>query len=209
MFHIPSNRITKKPMIYPEFRLHSIIFAYRSIVVMLLMYFKVQSYWRAITVISTLILADLATLYTRTSSTTMRGMPFDERIPPLAKSAINFFYSVSQVLATLNMMDSDTIDKPFIILFPIQIAAFLMTCVRKGFLSANGWHVLYAASLGMNYVHAFYIRSSPTAVSYSANSLHEYCAICAFFCFARFYLKINKYILWLIISARYALSVAI
>ena len=30
--------------------------------------------------------------------------------------------------------------------FPVQIAAFLMTCVRKGIMTSKGWHIWYLLS---------------------------------------------------------------
>ena len=67
IFRISEKRIQSAPMIYPEFRLHSIIFAYRSLIVMLLMwasvYFEVPFllYLRGPVVLVTMVLADVVT----------------------------------------------------------------------------------------------------------------------------------------------------
>ena len=142
--------------------------------------------------LGTLISADVVSYFYKAKDTTMRDMPFSESTPKAMIPYINLFYSVSQILATMNMIYQPTLDKVFLVLFPIQIAAFLMTCVRKGVLSADGWHILYAASLGLNY-----IRPSQFQDIYDWIELVEYMAICALFCVLRFRYRINKYALWI------------
>ena len=67
IFKIPNNRINSAPMIYPEFRLHSIIFAYRSLIVMLLMWASkrwdtvLPLYSRGVVVMLTMVAADSVT----------------------------------------------------------------------------------------------------------------------------------------------------
>jgi hypothetical protein len=67
IFKIPNNRINSAPMIYPEFRLHSIIFAYRSLIVMLLMWSSKRwdtvfpLYFRGVVVLLTMAAADTVT----------------------------------------------------------------------------------------------------------------------------------------------------
>ena len=67
IFKISQTRIQSAPMIYPEFRLHSILFAYRSLIVMLLMWYAERYNWvfplylRGAVVLVTMILADLVT----------------------------------------------------------------------------------------------------------------------------------------------------
>lgn len=72
IFKIPNNRINSAPMIYPEFRLHSIIFAYRSLIVMLLMWSSrrwdtvLPLYFRGVVVLLTMAAADTVTNRYRT-----------------------------------------------------------------------------------------------------------------------------------------------
>ena len=67
IFKIPSNRINSAPMIYPEFRLHSVIFAYRSLIVMILMWAAKRYdtvyplYFRGVIVLLTMVAADAVT----------------------------------------------------------------------------------------------------------------------------------------------------
>lgn len=193
MFKIPSNRVKKQPMIYPEFRLHSILFALRSLLVML---FHNYSLVRSYIVIGTLVGADIVTHFLK-KDTTMRGMPFSDKVPSWFRNNLNTFYSVSQVMATMNTMKSDNIDSSFMILFPIQIAAFLMTCVRKGLIGADGWHILYTISLLLNYFHGLYCYNGDLW------GMVKYCFIVFTFCLLRFKFNINKYILWFTVVCLY------
>jgi hypothetical protein len=119
-------------------------------------------------------------------------MPYSSYVSGSMKNIINRFYSVSQILATMNMLFSETIDKPFMILFAIQIAAFLMTLVRKSILSGDGWHILYASSLLLNFVYSYYTHENQEIVLYWR--------VAALFCIMRFEFKINKYALWLLVA---------
>mgnify|MGYP006174615321 CR=1 FL=1 len=98
----------------------------------------------------TMVLADLITRSFKEQGTTMRGMPFPEYVPENIRDALNAYYSISQLCATAQVMFSYRLDEAFLVLFPIQIAAFLMTCVRKSIISAGAWHFYYALALGLN-----------------------------------------------------------
>jgi len=202
LFHIPRNRVRKLPMIWPEFRLHSIIFAYRSLLAMLCFwldgYFQTRlfSYVRGGLVVTTLVSADIVTAYykkidqLKPGETTMRSMPFPEQTPAAVIRATNFYYSFSQVLATLNILFAMNMNRAFAALFPIQLAAFLMTLVRKSILTAGEWHVAYGAALGINYVYA------AVAPDEGSIPLAAYWCIAAAFVVLRFRYNMNKYLLW-------------
>jgi hypothetical protein len=192
IFHVPANRISKRPLIYREFRAHSILFALRSVAVLALMrLFPGVSWLRVAAVIATIVGADVATALYKPDNTTMRGMPYPDGTPDLVKYTMNKFYSVSQVLATMNTLFTTNPDVPVLVMFPIQLAALLMTLVRKGYLGVFGWHVLYSAALLTNYVHA--------VMFCSATGSWNYIRLATMFCILRFDLNINKYVLWLAI----------
>lgn len=191
IFHIPRNRVAKRPMIYPEFRAHSIVFAYRSLLVMLVMVWCQQQYAKTLRVaiaMGTFIAADAVSWRFRAQDTTMRDMPFPDWISEAWRRKINLFYSVSQVFASLIAVYATNIDQVFLMLFPIQIAAFLMTLVRKGLLSAGGWHLMYALSLGLNYVHGVSLGKHDAPM--------PFLTLVTIFCVLRFRLRMNKYALW-------------
>lgn len=188
IFYLTSFRSASAPMIWPEFRAHSILFASRSLTAMSLTLSGFSSpLTRYINVIGTIALADLATKYYQATNTTMRDMPFPDWVSKQARDRLNLYYSVSQVLATSGLLVSPSMERAFFILFPIQIAAFLMTLVRKRMLSPMGWHVLYAVSLGLNYIHGALAQDSLPTLFYIASLL---------FCILRFRYRVNKYVLW-------------
>lgn len=188
-FHVPSNRVSKRPMIYREFRAHSILFAIRSILIMVSMRVSPSTVWpRIVIVLGTIVGADVTSMLYKPDNTTMRGMPYPNGTSDFMKNIMNRFYSVSQVLATMNMLFTINPDVPFLAMFPIQLAALLMTLVRKGYMEAFGWHALYSAALSLNYLHA----TMTTTVFESWN----YVRIAIMFCILRFELSFNKYILW-------------
>lgn len=208
IFHLPNNRIRKAPMIWPEFRVHSILFAYRSLICMLLYWANIRifphtltdhTYWlRCATLIGTLVAADYATTHFKAlergdAGTTMRSMPFPDSVTQKQRDMINMYYSVCQVFATLNIIASPGMERPFGILFPIQIAAFLMTLVRKSVISAGEWHIGYASALGINFVHAIF--ESPEH-HHQTIPAPLYLATIVSFCTLRFRCRVNKYALW-------------
>jgi hypothetical protein len=98
---------------------------------------------------------------------------------------------VSQVLATGILLFTPSMERALFILFPIQIAAFLMTLVRKQIISPLSWHVLYAGALGLNYLHGGLARDSLPFMFY----------VCSLaFCVLRFRYRWNKYFLWTLIG---------
>jgi len=159
IFHIPSTRNKGAPMIYPEYRLHSILFVLRSVFCYFLTYFGFHIGYKFAVCYLTMLLADMATaihqpLDTQSQlNTTMRNMPFDRRIGEEEQKQIILMQSSQQIGATLYMFGN--LDSCFSPMFAIQIAAFLMTLVRKNIIDSNMWHIVYNISLWMN-VLCFY-----------------------------------------------------
>jgi hypothetical protein len=200
IFYIPSVRSITLPMIWPEFRAHSIIFAYRSLFAMILLELSLSDpTTRFVTIIGTLLLADGATKYFKMENvTTMRDMPFPDWVSQVARTRLNYYYSVSQVLATMTILYSSSSERAFMILFPIQIAAFLMTLVRKKMITPLQWHIYYAFSLFMNYIHGALIQTETLPVLFYISSV--------VFCLLRFGFRINKYVLWISLGTLYLVN---
>lgn len=195
VFRIPNNRVKGAPMIWPEFRLHSIAFALRSIAAILvnsgLGNSNVARTLRGMVIIATFGSADWASQVHATNSTTMRDMPFPKWVGQRSKAAWNLFYSVSQVLATMNILTDEGTVLAFFTLVPIQLAAFLMTCVRKGLIRGGHWHAAYTAALLLNYV---YCSTNDTVID--SNLRLWYWALAATVVALRFGLRCDKYVLW-------------
>lgn len=201
IFKIPENRVRGKPMIWPEFRLHSILFAWRSILPMIYIWFSshftqfapYRQPFCAFCIILTMILADYTSSYFKKrgllqpENTTMRMMPFPDQTSQTVIAVTNFYYSLCQVLATLIVLYATDYPRLLMVAFPIQLAAFLMTLVRKSIISGGTWHILYAISLGLNYVHA---------ITDDLSLPIDFWLFAILFCFFRFVLNSNKYLLW-------------
>lgn len=195
IFKIPRNRVRKAPMIWPEFRAHSVAFACRSLLAMVIALIVPHQYLgiaNSINIIMTMLAADQITRYYASDrqETTMRDMPYPENWSITTQNAFTKYYAFSQVCATTYILFSKDPQFPFVILFPIQIAAFLMTCVRKGIIGPLGWHIGYAAALGLNYVYGYW-EPEPAIGSRLLRWV-----IIMLFCLLRFKYRINKYILW-------------
>lgn len=187
IFHIPKNRVKGKPMIFPEFRLHSILFAYRSIVCTFLFYYQYHIYYNYAACFLTLIFADIITKYHSSITKTMRNMPYHQSIDDHNIKIINRLYGDMQVSATLFMLGN--IETAFAPLFAIQIAAFLMTLVRKNIISANNWHQIYMISLLINIFALLTTTTNIIIGTWIAGHL---------FVVLRFENRYNKYISWIL-----------
>lgn len=191
IFKIPKNRNPISPMIYPEFRLHNLIFSYRSIICTLLFYYKFPVIYNILVCFCSMIFADIVTHYWK-EGTTMRNMKFDQSISKETKHAITLFHSKMQIFATLYMIGN--IDSAFSPLFAIQFSSLLMTLIRKNIIKTNQWHLLYALSLMMN---VFIFFNLP--INFIFFSQISYFIIYFF----RFERKYNKYLCWSIIFSLY------
>lgn len=201
IFKIPTKRNLSLPMIWPEFRIHSIIFAYRSLLIMLGLWLTntiVDKYYlntyRYLITIGTFVAADFTTKYYISQSildpttSTMRTMPYPPNMHQTFINILNKYYSISQVFATMICLYTNSYTRLLLLLFPIQIAAFLMTLVRKNILSPGGWHVLYTISLGLNYAFGLISKSEPKPMIFWLS--------CLLFILGRFHFNLNKYLLW-------------
>lgn len=226
-FLIPRTRTGIMPMIWQEFRAHSIIFAVRSFLIINLLYFLNLGFLdmhhhhhqvntnpnpnpnpnvvleqgpgvniaanmvvRGMAVLVAMKLADISTHFLRENrkETTTATMPYWSDCSPRLQSAIKYFYTHSQFMATAVCLFSDI---PYIlaVAFPIQIASFLMTLVRKNIISAFWYHALYASSLLSVY-----------AINARDPALYPISAVGVFLIYVRVNLKLNKYVLWTMVA---------
>ena len=204
IFHISSVRNPTKPMIYPEYRLHSIAFALRSVVCCLICYFRGHYAYKIVTIYATMGIADWITYNENANNknkkikngTTMKNMPFDsDKFSLEEQSKITLMNSSMQIGATLYMLGN--IDSAFSPIFGIQLAALLMTLVRKNIITSHMWYLLYAYSLWINI--ACYFSNLPFSfILFQFTAYEMYIKI--FFKY-----KINKYVNWTIILSLFVL----
>ena len=185
-FHISNTRNASKPMIYPEFRMHSIVFALRSVITCILYYFEWNYKYIIVVCYSVLFLSEYITKKYRSEDKTMRNMPFDSTISEQDKTKITKMHSIMQIGATVFMLGN--INSAFSPLFTIQTAAFLMTLVRKSIITTNTWHLCYTIGLFMNYL--LFPTFSPSFVLYLNFVVNIHQRVI-------FPNKINKYIAWI------------
>jgi ferredoxin-NADP reductase/lipid-A-disaccharide synthase-like uncharacterized protein len=215
-FLIPRTRTGILPMIWQEFRAHSIVFAVRSFLIISALYFffnhsedntkDTTTYPTAIAirlafVLLAMKLADVSTEYLRENKkeTTTATMPYWSDCPSSLQSAIKYFYTHSQFMATIVCLFGKI---PYIlaVAFPIQIASFLMTLVRKNIISAFWYHMFYGGSLLIVYL-----------INAADPALYPLILVGVGLIYARVHLKLNKYVLWILVAliggfAKYATS---
>lgn len=200
LFHLPQNRVRSAPMLWPEGRMHSIIFAFRHLLCMVLMVtipMQYNQYIRAALAIGTMLTADAATEYYKNLDnklgTTMRGLPPPKTLSPTTMRCLNYYYSTCQILATVTTWYVPDLLSQFILVLPIQTAAFFLTLVRKGIMTTSGWHFAYTAALMTTGV----ITATCTGICRMDPLKHAmFWGTTVVFAVCRFGFHINKYLLW-------------
>uniref|UniRef100_A0A6C0J2B4 Uncharacterized protein n=1 Tax=viral metagenome TaxID=1070528 RepID=A0A6C0J2B4_9ZZZZ len=203
IFHVPKTRFDSKIIIWKELQLHNIIFTSRSAILMLYWlifnitdnnkYYNLHIIARLIIVIAHHYVADIITnKYSINYKTTTRDINW-ENISDIAKKYMKKYYAICQILAinTLLLSESDEtgtvfLDSAFLIMFPIQLSAFLMTLVRKNIISNILWHVFYSISLSTPY---FITLNNANVINYTKIILS------ILFIILRLKFNINKYLL--------------
>ena len=195
LFRIPQIRNPVSPMIYPEFRLHSICFALRSILCCYMHMYNIHTIYKIGVCFAVMAAADIATHYTQTHTnahTTMRNMPFVKTMSKYDQRTVTHMQSSMQVGATLFMLGN--IDTAFAPLCAIQLAAFLMTLVRKNILTSTQWHQIYSISLLVNGMCYYSVPPGWTLLQV---------ALFYLFIHLRFKRDLNKYVAWTCVFGLY------
>lgn len=159
---LPTRRNFAKPMIWPEFRLHSILFASRHVLSAIL---SLANLWprgnignlvsRASIILGTVNVASVITMkYGSNVQRTTNSMPYPENVTPEQQLAIRRLYTTAQFGATVTCFMNDA-SMNFAPLLGIQMAPLLMTLVRKGKISTRMYHQVYATSLSLGYLMIF------------------------------------------------------
>jgi len=156
-FLLPKKRLLTKPMIWPEFRVHNAIFAYRNLLGAILGTWFPDWWLRDVSFTSmcvklALVLgackaADMATVsFGDKEVRTTNAMPYPPSTPLRVESFAKHFYAKSQFAATsLAVFGCPVL--AFGSVLAIEAASILMTLVRKGLIEAHTYHVVYGLSL--------------------------------------------------------------
>lgn len=193
-FLVPKSRTGILPMIWQEFRAHSATFALRSIIIANIIYFfgknNLTDLCRLFIVLLTMYIADIISIYLRENNkeSTTASMPYWTNLDPQTQKYIKLFYTHAQISATLSCLFLENTLYLMYLIFPIQIAAFLMTLVRKNIIKTKTYHVIYSLSLLSGYL-----------VNISSIKLYIIIFTAYILYYIRVYIKVNKYYMWLLV----------
>jgi len=203
---LPVRRMFTKPMIWPEFRLHNIVFALRHVIATFFIVSGVHSYvtshgvgatllYRLAIVLIPCAVADIVTTkYGDLEKRTTNAMPYPKRSLVEHQVATKAFYAGSQFMATA-MAATDDADAAFWPVLAIQLAAFCMTLVRKGILDSHHYHLIYSVALLMPSMMFF--RSSLEGNKTNVYNFMMWSLIGYVTKEVRLRTGINKYFLWM------------
>jgi len=197
IFHIPKVRIKEGSRIWPEFRLHSIVFACRSLACMMIVWVEERfdtgpHYLANVAVIfATLCCADAATnaVDEKSRSNTIRGL----EMSPVYK----YSFSLLQFLGTTGcLVGLRAYAAQFAIVFIIQTYAFTLTLRRKNLVTHQATVLIYASQLflGVTVANLEVIRCS------GLEGLFMFAALALAAGSLRMLLGLNKYLVWAIMS---------
>ena len=191
IFRIPTKRIVEGSRIWPEYRLHSIVFAYRSIACMLLVWFErrlgaAQPLYAAngAIVVATLLAADFGSWWVGPAGRSSTIQDLDA--PPFMR----FFFTVMQFHATAGcLLGVRRFSTQFAYVWIIQFTAFLMTLRRKNIAPHGPLVTTYGVMLTLGALVSLYDHA--TAGLFLAHNILAHSA-----CMLRLGLRVPKYLLW-------------
>jgi len=191
IFRIPTKRIAEGSRIWPEYRLHSIVFACRSLLCMLLSWAEMRLgvsephyEGNAAIVIGTLLAADFGTWWVGPQGRSSTIQELDAP-PPM-----RYFFSVMQFHATVGcLVGVRRFSTQFFYVWIIQFTAFLMTLRRKNIAPHGPLVFGYGVMLTAGFLIATYDHYTH-GCWLLANTLANSAAI------LRMLLRVNKYLLW-------------
>uniref|UniRef100_A0A7S3PLK1 Uncharacterized protein n=1 Tax=Aplanochytrium stocchinoi TaxID=215587 RepID=A0A7S3PLK1_9STRA len=166
---LPKKRNFSSPMIWPEFRLHSIVFAMRHVICTIINLLQLwpTNFWanlvaKASIVLSTISLARLITEnYGDKVKRTTNSMPYPRNVTKAEEKLVKNLYAQAQFHAVIQAIFEDP-TASFMPILAIQAAPLLMTLVRKGKIGSYWYHRIYAISLWLPfaiYWWRFYLRT--------------------------------------------------
>lgn len=155
VFNIPSKRIKTGDRIWPEYRLHALVFLSRSLLSCCVYYYEQQYHLppnyniNLVIVILALVAADISSASVEHSSGSIRDLD--------THPAVKFLFSDMQFKATtIFLCGVRRFSIVFYTAFVVQVNPFLMTLRRKNLLSKNAVLTLYGAMLAFGFVTVAY-----------------------------------------------------
>lgn len=156
---LPKQRFMSKPMVWPEFRMHSCVFTVRcalSCVTLLVVreYQLPAVYGQCINAAIVVAAMRAATWvtdnYGSNTNRTTNSMAYPDECDKNLEKNTKYFYVQCQLwTSALCLYD---IDGSFLTVLGIQIAPLMMTLVRKGKINTEAYHLVYYAALYFNFI---------------------------------------------------------
>lgn len=151
---LPQKRNFSSPMIWTEFRFHSITFATRGVISSVVSIYGLwpeQLLWnyasKVALILGTCYTADFITAkYGCKEQRTTNAMPYPDVITPEMQKNVKYNYAMKQMAAALSCI-SESPTLPWATLGAIQGAPLLMTLVRKGKVTSLTYHRTYILQL--------------------------------------------------------------
>jgi len=202
---LPEKRNFTSPMIWKEFRLHSILFSCRHSILTIITLLELwptqleifknyklyalfsESILKYIAIISCIKIASIITAkYGDTEKRTTNAMPYPEHVTEYEIEKIKYEYAKKQFGATIMAVFSGELSASlnFAPLYAIQSAPFMMTLVRKGKCNSTHYHMVYSLTL----IYPLYLYHVILRKFYS--QFADF-AICYLYIFA-YSMRINK-----------------
>jgi hypothetical protein len=202
---LPEKRNFTSPMIWKEFRLHSILFSCRHSILTIITLLELwptqleifknyklyalfsESILKYIAIISCIKIASIITAkYGDTEKRTTNAMPYPEHVTEYEIQKIKYEYAKKQFGATIMAVFSGELSASlnFAPLYAIQSAPFMMTLVRKGKCNSTHYHMVYSLTL----IYPLYLYHFILRKFYS--QFADF-AICYLYIFA-YSMRINK-----------------
>lgn len=197
IFKLPKVRIKEGSRIWPEFRLHSIVFACRSLACMAIVwaektYNLPPMYWANVVVcFATLVAAEVATnsVDPISRSNTIRGLE--------TSAAYKFAFSFMQFLGTTGcMFGLRAFAGQFAIVFIIQTYAFTLTLRRKNLVSHRATVFIYSYQLSIGAA----VAQIEIWQAGGMQALFMFPCMAACAMLLRVGLGLNKYVVWAIMG---------
>jgi hypothetical protein len=198
-FKIPNRRIKDGTRIWPEYRMHAMVFLCRSLAV-ISMYWYEDRYqlprwydFNLFVVIASMLAADLcsASVGKDTQSNSIRDLD--------THPAVKYFFSVMQFLATNGfLMGYRRYTFPFLAVMVVQLTPFLGTLRRKNLLGRHLGAILYGVFLASSYVIVnFYSPGSTMTIQRISGCFGFVAAMWRLMPLPRFARPLqNKYLIW-------------
>ena len=200
-FHVPNNsNFYTNISIGQEYRLHSIIFVIRHVIIIFILYFLNNNLYSQIlipiVVLLNMYFADLVSYFYKPKEDSLGykigSLPFWSGCSKQLQSIISTLYTFAQIYITYLLVSSNSnIEINLFAIFIIQITAFMGTLSKKGFINNFHWHFIYL----FQYVVTFLLFFNHKNI-FTIQNLIIGLIIWAL----RTKLSVNKFSLWTLVS---------